>query len=210
MQRAEHRDDQLAAWAKEHLVYEVDMMVFALERLEGEVPEARSANLALESFAVHARCLFEFLWSKPNPRYGNDAFASDFSKEWSGRRDAIPQYLSEVKDRRRFGQEVFHLTYNRISSSEDDKIWLCGQMALEIANSLKLFAELARPAALDDNTRARLRSVVVRVEGEDGNPTDEILRLSHRDLAAVAGATTMDPSQFKGGTINPLNIEGGS
>jgi hypothetical protein len=208
--RGERDDATLATWAKEHLVYEVDMMVFALERLEGEVPETRGANLALESFAVHARCLFEFLWCKPNPNYDNDAFASDFSDEWNGRRDAIPQYLAEVKDRRRFGQEVFHLTFNRISGSGDDKVWLCGQMAMEISNALKLFTELARPVALDDDTRARLGSVAVKVEGADGSLTDEILRLSHRKLAAVAGATTMDPSQFKGGTINPLNLEGGS
>jgi hypothetical protein len=210
MKRAERTDGQLAAWAKEHLVYEVDMMVFALERLEGEVPETRGANLALESFAVHARCLFEFLWCKPNANYDNDAFASDFSEQWNGRRGAIPQYLAEVKDRRRFGQEIFHLTFNRISSSEDDKVWLCGQMAMEIADALELFAKLARPVAVDDNTRARLGSVAVKVEGADGSPTDEILRLSHRNLAAAAGATTMDPRQFKGGTINPLNIEGGS
>ncbi len=118
MKRAEHTDGQLAEWAKEHLAYEVDMMVFALERLEEEAPETRGANLALESFAVHARCLFEFLWTKPKPAHHNDAFASDFSEEWNERRGAIPHHLAEVKDRRRFGQEVFHLTYNRISNSE--------------------------------------------------------------------------------------------
>jgi hypothetical protein len=76
------RDDQaLTAWAKEHLVYEVDMLVFALERLAEEQPESRGANLALESFAVHARCLFEFLWCKAKPKWDDDAFASDFSDE---------------------------------------------------------------------------------------------------------------------------------
>ena len=35
-------------------------MVFALEQLAQE-PEGMGANVALESFAVHARCLFEFL-----------------------------------------------------------------------------------------------------------------------------------------------------
>lgn len=196
-------------WAKEHLVYEVDTMVYALERL-AEEPEGMGANVALESFAVHARCLFEFLWCKPNPNYDNDAFASDFGDEWNGRRDAIPPYLAEVKDRNRFGEEVFHLTYNRISGSDQEKVWLCGEMAMEIANALKLFAELARPAALDSDTRTRVASVAVRVRGDDGDLTDHILRLSHRHLAAVAGATTMDPSQYKGGTINVRNLEVGS
>lgn len=209
MKRGECTDDQLAAWAKEHLVYEVDTMVFALEQL-AEEPEGTGANVALESFAVHARCLFEFLWCKPNPKYDNDAFASDFSDEWSGRRGAIPPNLAEVKGRNRFGEEVFHLTYNRISGSDEEKVWLCGEMAMEIASALKLFAELARPDALDEPTRSRLGSVAVEGRGDDGQPTDQILRLAYRNLAAVTGATSMDPSQFRNGTINVRNLEVGS
>lgn len=209
MKRGERTDGQLAAWAKEHLVYEVDTMVFALEQL-AEEPEGMAANVALESFAVHARCLFEFLWCKPNPKYDNDAFASDFSDEWNGRRGAIPPNLAEVKGRNRFGEEVFHLTYNRISGSDEEKVWLCGEMAMEIASALKLFAELARPDALDEPTRLRLGSVAVEGRGDDGQPTDQILRLDYRSLAAVTGATSMDPSQFRNGTINVRNLEVGS
>lgn len=186
------------------------MMVFALEQLAEVQPETMEANLALESFAVHARCLFEFLWCKPNPRWSNDAFASEFSDEWNGRRDAIPQHLAEVKHRNRFGQEVFHLTYNRISGSDEQKIWLCGEMAMEIASALKLFADLARPKSLDEYTRARLASVTVKAQGDNGDSVDEILMLSHINLAAVTGATSMDPSRFKGGTINVRKIEVGS
>jgi len=207
--RGERTDDQLATWAKEHLVYEVDTMVFALERLTEE-PEGMRANVALESFAVHARCLFEFLWCKPNPKYDNDAFASDFSDEWNGRRDAIPPNLAEIKDRNRFGEEVFHLTYNRISGSDGEKVWLCGEMAMEIASTLKLFAELARGDALDEVTRSRLRSVAVEGRDDDGQPTDQILRLDYRNLAAVTGATSMDPNQFRNGTINVRHLEVGS
>jgi hypothetical protein len=184
-------------------------MVFALEQLAVE-PEGTSANIALESFAVHARCLFDFLWGKPNAKYDNDAFASEFSDEWNGRRGAVPLHLGEVRDRNRFGQEIFHLTYNRISGSDEGKVWLCGEMAMEIASALKLFADLARPDALDEATRARLKSVAVRAQDEDGEVTDQILRLDYRNLAAVTGATSMDPSQFKGGTINVRNLEVGS
>ena len=84
-------------------------------------------------------------WCKPKPKYDNDAFASDFSDEWNGRRGAIPPNLAEVKGRNRFGEEVFHLTYNRISGSDEEKVWLCGEMAMEIATALKLFAELRDP-----------------------------------------------------------------
>jgi hypothetical protein len=210
MSRGGRTDDQLAEWATEHLIYEVDMLVFGLERLTEVQPETLDANLALESFAVHARCLFDFLWGKPNPTYDNDAFASDFSEDWNGRRDAIPEHLAEVRDRRRFGQEIFHLTFNRISGSDSDKIWLCGQMGLEIATALTLFSELARAGALDDRTRSRLFSVVVGVEGEDGEVADEFVALGHRSLSGLTGATTLDARHLMGGTINVRDLEVGS
>jgi hypothetical protein len=208
--RGGRTDDQLAEWAVEHLIYEVDMLVFALERLTQVQPETLDANLALESFAVHARCLFDFLWTKPNPAYDDDAFASDFSEGWNGRRDAIPAHLAEVRDRRRFGQEIFHLTYNRISGSGEEKIWLCGQMGLEIAAALGLFSRLARPAALDRRTRSRLSSIVVEVKGKDGKVTDEFLTLGHQSLEGLTGATTMDARHLMGGTINVRDLEVGS
>jgi hypothetical protein len=210
MTRGERSDDQLAEWAAEHLIYEVDMLVFALERLTQVQPETLDANLALESFAVHARCLFDFLWGRPNPTYDDDAFASDFSDQWNGRRDAVPGHLAEVKDRRRFGQEIFHLTFNRLSGSDEGKIWLCGQMGLEIATALKLFSVLARDGSLQDRTRARLGSVAISVEGDDGQSDEEFVRLNHLNLSALTGATTMDARQFKGGTINVRDLEVGS
>jgi hypothetical protein len=210
MGQGERTDDQLAEWAAEHLIYEVDMLVFALEKLSEVQPETRDANLALEAFAVHARCLYEFLWCRPNLAYDNDAFASDFSDEWNGRRDAVPAHLAEVKDRKRFGQEIFHLTFNRLSGSDEEKIWLCGQMGLEIATALKLFSELARQGSLEDRTRTRLASVAISVEGDDGRSDKEFVRLNHQNLSALTGATTMDARQFKGGTINVRDLEVGS
>jgi hypothetical protein len=208
--RGQRTDDQLAMWADEHLVYEVDMLVFALERLTEVHQETLDANLALESFAVHARCLFDFLWGKPNPAYDDDAFASDFSEDWNGRRNAIPEHLAEVRDRRRFGQEIFHLTFNRISGSDDNKLWLCGQMGLEIATALALFSKLARPSALDRRTRSRLSLVAVEVEGEDGTVSNEFVALGNESLVGLGGATSLDASRIMGGTINVRDLEHGS
>jgi hypothetical protein len=203
-------DDKLAEWADEHLVYEVDMLVFSLERLTEVQPETLDANLALESFAVHARCLFDFLWGKPNKKYDNDAFASDFSQRWNERRGAIPKALAEVRDRKRFGQEIFHLTFNRISGSDEGKIWLCGQMGLEIASALKKFADLARSEALDDRTRSRLRGMVADVEGEEGEVAKEFVALGDASLLGLTGATSLNASHLRMGTINVRNLEIGS
>jgi hypothetical protein len=205
--RGERTDEQLAAWAREHLSYEVDTLIFALEQLDGKAP-GMHANLALESFAVHARCLFDFLWGKPNPRFDNDAFASDFTDDWKGRRGAVPEHLAMVQDRGRFGREVFHLTYERIDGADDRKSWPCGLIALELAQALRLFADLARPAALDAETRSRLRSLLFEEE-EEGKPAERIATLDGLRVSAIGGATSMDPSQYRGGTINVRNIEAG-
>jgi hypothetical protein len=207
--RRQRDNATLADWAGEHLVYEVDTMVYALERL-AEAPEGMAANVALESFSVHARNLFDFPWGKPNPKYDNDAFASEFADGWNERRGPVPVHLAEVRDRKRLGQEVFHLTYNRTSGSDRSKVWLCGEMAMEIAEALKLFSELARASALDEATRSRLGSVAVTVKDEDGFEDEQIVRLAFRNLTGVTGATSMDPSQFKDGTVNVRNLEVGS
>jgi|GEM_PF-3332830 len=199
-------DAGLAEWAKEHLVYEVDTMIYALERLEGE-STGRPANVAIAAFGTSARCLRDFLWGKPKPRYNNDAFAFHFSDEWKGRRGGVPPNLSEVDDRGRFGKEIFHLTYDRISGVDPSKEWPCGRIAVEIGQALNLFAKLARPAALDDSTRHRLRLVAVEVRGDDGSPVDAIGRLTLSSFEGITGATTMIPDQYRGGTINPRNLD---
>lgn len=203
--RGERTDEQLAAWAAEHLCYEVDTLIFALERLDGRAP-GMHANLALESFAVHARCLFDFLWGKPNPRFDNDAFASDFSDDWNGRRGSVPAHLAMVRDRERFGREVFHLTYGRIDGADERKSWPCGLIALELAQALRLFADLARAASLDAETRNRLRALLVE---EEGKPDEQIATLDPLRVSGITGATSMDPSQHRGGTINVRSIEAG-
>lgn len=83
-------------------------------------------------------------------------------------------------------------------------------MAMEIARALKLFAELARDDSLDAATRARVGSMAIEVRSDDGDVADEILRLSHMNIAAVTGVTSMDPSRFKGGTIHVSDLEVGS
>lgn len=193
-------DTELSEWAKEHLVYEVDMLLFATESLIDE-PGGMDGNVLLEAFAVHARCLFDFLWGKGNENYDDDAYAFHFSDKWNGRRGAIPPNLLKIKDDKRFGREVMHLTYERIGGSGDAKVWPCGKVLLEIATALQLFAELAREEALDDETRDRLKSLMVEAD----DTSDLIATLPNGALAAT-GATTMVPGQFHSGTINVRNV----
>lgn len=52
---------ELRSWASEHLMYEVDHSSYATVEF-GKAPEGRIEDALLESFAVHARCLNDFLW----------------------------------------------------------------------------------------------------------------------------------------------------
>jgi hypothetical protein len=99
-------------------MYEVDTLVYATAEL-GQKPEKRSGreNALLESFAVHARCLNDFLWHDRSDRIQRDAFAADFCApgDWERVREDLPQAaLVEIRSGRRFGREIMHLTYDRI------------------------------------------------------------------------------------------------
>ncbi len=55
-------DEELAQWARRHLVYEVRMLVAsAVELSKHKTPNPQS-NAFLESFLIHARCLRDLLW----------------------------------------------------------------------------------------------------------------------------------------------------
>jgi hypothetical protein len=199
-------EEGLAEWAHEHLIYEVDTMLYALESLRRQ-KTGRPANVAIAAFATSARCLRDFLWNRPQRKYRNDALACHFSDDWNGRRGPIPPNLAEVDDRGRFGQEVFHLTWNRISGADPCKSWPCGKIALEIGQALDLFAGLAREDALDDWTRRRLKLVAVQRVDDNGTTIDVIGTLGLSNLVEVTAATTMVPPQLHGSTINPASVD---
>jgi hypothetical protein len=77
---------------------------------------------------------------------------------------------------------------------------------LEIAAALRLFSELARRKALDDYTRERLKSLVVRSPDDQG----ELLAALPHGVVAATGATTLAPGRVSGATINVHDLEIGS
>ncbi len=134
-------------------MYEVNTLVYATVEL-GNTPEQRSAreNTLLEFFAVHARCLNDFLWHDRGDRQPRDAFAADFCApgDWERVRDDLPQAaLEDVRNRRRFGREIMHLTYDRIDGDGEDKRWPCGAVVLEVAGALREFATRSPADRLD-------------------------------------------------------------
>lgn len=202
--------DRLREWAEEHLLYEVSTLVYATVEL-GNTPERRSAreNTLLESFAVHARCLNDFLWRDRGDKKPRDAFAADFCApgDWERVRDDLPQTtLEEVRTRRRFGREIMHLTYDRIDGDGEDKQWPCGAVVLEVAGALREFATRSLADRLDAETRESLLGLRQTLEPDSGSP------LADLRIGFITGATGMDARQFRnvtGGTVNFREIRAG-
>lgn len=202
--------DRLRAWAKEHLMYEVSTLVYATAEL-GNTPERRSAreNTLLESFAVHARCLNDFLWHDRSDRKPRDAFAADFCApgDWERVRDDLPQAaLEDVRERRRFGREIMHLTYDRIDGEGESKRWPCGTVVLEIACALREFATRSLADRLDAESRESLLGLRQTLEPDSGSTLAELR------IGFITSATGIDARQFRdvtGGTINFCEIQAG-
>lgn len=152
-------DDDLAGWAREHLVYEGRMLAFAAVRLAERqgLPRDPESNALLESFVMHVRCLRDFLWGRRRRRQPHDAFAVDFCApgEWERVRGGVPALLGE-RLLHRAGREVVHLTYHRSSVDAASKDWDCGEIFDVIADSLDLLSITALPTRMDSVTRTAL------------------------------------------------------
>lgn len=155
-------DEELTEWADEHLAYEAWMLAFAsLMLARPDLPRDEMSNVFLESFAIHARCLRDFLFGHRDRLHkGRDAFAIDFCPEgeWENARGPIPAGLSELDERRRYGREIVHLSYDRSAVSPEMKDWPIGRVLEEIDDLLRALADTALPERLSPELRETLRS----------------------------------------------------
>lgn len=158
-------DAELTDFADEHLVYEGRMLVYAVNRLwalRGERSPERNAHL--ESFAVHSRCLRDFIWGRRNKRNPEDAFAFDYCHpgDWEKRfpLSKVPPALSDIDKRFRAGREVVHLSYHRLDVGKGlRKRWPPKVVLGELAPPLQVLADLALPERMNDATREALRDL---------------------------------------------------
>lgn len=193
-------NEELRRWAHEHLTYEAGMLVHAVRKAADESLSDPDRNAFIESFAVHVRCLRDFLWAD-NRGQPQDALASDFCAEgvWEKERGELPDALNEIEgNRNRIGREIVHLTYHRLDIEAESKSWDMSALLGEIADGLARFGDVAESDRLADDTRealALMRQVVPK------DPDAETLRITS-NLPGVSGATQMiQPGQVTGGTI---------
>jgi hypothetical protein len=149
-------DKQLAEWAHEHLVYEAQQLRFCAERLAAlGAREGPERNMAIETFAIHTRCLLEFLWRKPDEEKPDSLRAVHFCADW--RVDGMPHALAGVADR--INQEIVHLTYGRQLVVKEAKGWNFDTIFRAIATRLREFADHALPERLAASTRRELKEL---------------------------------------------------
>jgi hypothetical protein len=183
-------NEQLAEWADEHLVYEAQQLRFAAQQLDalGE-EESPERNMAIETFALHTRCLLEFLWRKPDESHPDSLRALHFCADW--RTEGMPHALAGVPNR--INEEIVHLSYGRQLVVKETKGWNVDAIFKAIAARLREFAEAALPERLSDSTRRELKHLA--------EPTWGFQRSS---ISVVPTTTTQDSFEaaiYEPGTI---------
>lgn len=131
--------NNLQAIANEHISYEIQMFMFTAQKMSMGGMNILENNAMLESFLIHARCLFDFLYP-PSGMHDDDVVADDFYDDPSEFRSRLPTSLPiSTYLKKRTGKEIAHLTYNRLQISSAEKIWNFADVRSQIGNALKIF-----------------------------------------------------------------------
>ena len=159
--------DQLRGLS-EHVLYEVQMLFAMADHLRDHV----KGNVTLpwpvltafiESFAVHTRVLYEFLWhdpsAKPNPKSTHDGFASEYFPpgDWAKIRDNVQKKKLEGLWART-GSEIVHLSYKRIALSQEAKVWEFDVVAGVYGMAFRLFLKNVDPQLVAPDFEQRMRA----------------------------------------------------
>jgi hypothetical protein len=166
---------ELRVFAEDHLLYEIEMLRGLTKELK-RVLDYRDAggdldalyplavrNAMVESFAIRARLLVEFLYgSKVMTPRQDDTLAEHYvTGEWD-----LPDLPVGLKDvRKRVGKGVAHLTYHRLL--DERKGWDYGQMWLELATIIRGFAGRASPALLPPEVAAKIIDLTEPIDAKD-------------------------------------------
>lgn len=160
-------DADLIAYSREHVYYEIWMLVGCVKLLSGHFQSQSSElatifrNVVTESAAIHLRNLVDFLYPAANVK-PTDVLADDFFPQ--GKRPAaFPSLPSKLRDaRERAHKQVSHLTTGRLSGNAPGKTWPMGDLVNETIEMLGEFVQHASPRKLDDS----VRQFVLAVKGQ--------------------------------------------
>jgi hypothetical protein len=185
--------DELRAFARDHLLYEVAMLRLLTDRLLAARDHDQAAgtrdlawldlatrNAQVEAFAIHARAALGFLHEVPKPKPNKeDALARHYAPGWEP--PPLTPTLSKVPDR--VGQEIAHLSYGRRTLEEEARAWPYGEIWIDVAAVLRRFAEQASPELLPEDVARLIQDLTVAPR--------EITTAIESALSAVHGATSI-------------------
>ena len=140
------RSDGKLRETSKHLYYEIWML--------NEIAKISTDNVIfnnsiLESFGIHARCLYNFLFNTSGKQ--NYVLAIDFfdnPTEWSQILTNKPSLSNKIN--KRVSEELVHLTYTRTDVKPEDKKWKREEILKEINALFKQFLLKAPKARLCD------------------------------------------------------------
>lgn len=157
MSRNHISQDQLQKIAFEHISYEIEMFEYAGDQLLKGDLSTGDKNAMLETFLLHARCLYDFLYPPKELRI-DDVLADDFFDNPDKLRSKIPPKLSISSYlKSRTGKEIAHLTYGRLNVTPEEKQWRVDEVHNQIGEAMVIFFE-----TLTDEKRAWFRKVYSR------------------------------------------------
>jgi hypothetical protein len=127
-----------------HLIYEVQMARAAAHVLTLlPIHNPFDKNVYIEALANHARALVHFMFpehAKPDDVLAEDYF--DNPNAWNkARGPTMPTALDKVRGR--VGKEIVHLTYARLSVTDQEKGWNPAIIIDALDKLLKVFADYA-------------------------------------------------------------------
>jgi hypothetical protein len=157
-------DDELKAYAEEHLQYEVDMLTWsagvlaflASHKDKGALPLVINNGL-LNTFGVHARTLIDFIYSRSRKSdHPSDIIIEDFIDEATLKNNlsGISPLLN--KTLHKANKQIAHLTINRIEYGEVGKEWKFIEVAQHICQALASIAPCIPSSRISDNLKQKI------------------------------------------------------
>lgn len=164
-------DDELKAYAEEHLQYEVDMLIWsagvlaflAIYRDKGYLPWVINNGL-LNTFAVHARNLIDFVYSRSRGKdFATDIVIEDYVDEDTVAKalPAISPLLENILTKA--NKQVAHLTRERIEYEKAGKEWKFIEVVKHVLQALALIAPHIPSSRIGDGLRQKLSRTQVEI-----------------------------------------------
>ena len=149
---------KLREYSKEHVFYELSMLLNAAILLESESISDSYAlvralrNATVESFALHARNIIDFFY--PTKIWEGDVLADDYFPG-GARPKRFPALSNTLKRARiRAHKEVSHLTTGRHCADSPRKAWHYDRILCEVFRVVAYFAKTADSKKLHKSVKA--------------------------------------------------------